>query len=110
MESGYAVASRLNSVNRMTKIAIPTDEHIPFQDDRARAVALKIVADYQPDIRIAGSDGVDFYMLSRFDKNPLRAAFGLQGEIDMWKASQREWRDAAPMPGRFSSSATTKTG
>ena len=39
----------------------------------------------------AGSDGLDFYRLSRFSKNPLRAkSTTLQTEIDMWQAGQRE--------------------
>ena len=77
------------------RIAFPTDEHFPYQDDAARAVALKIVEDFNPDIRISGSDGLDFYSLSKFDKDPARIK-GLQTEIDKWKAGQREWQDASP--------------
>ncbi len=78
------------------KVAFPTDEHFPYQDENARSVALKIVEDFQPDIRISGSDGLDFYTLSKFDKNPLRVKFDLQVEINAWEAGQREWRDASP--------------
>lgn len=79
------------------RIAFPTDEHFPYQDDAARQVALKIVSDFDPDIRIAGSDGLDFYNLSRFDKNPIRYKMGgLQEEIDTWMGGQREWLDASP--------------
>ena len=52
------------------KIAFPTDEHFPFQDERARSIALEIVRDFNPDVLISGSDGVDFYALSKFSKNP----------------------------------------
>ena len=80
----------------MTKIAFPTDEHYPFQDERARAVALQITSDFKPDIRIAGSDGLDFYAISRFDKDPRRIkANGLQDEIDLWTKGQREWQSAS---------------
>lgn len=79
------------------KIAFPTDEHFPFQDERARSVALQIVKDFDPDVRITGSDGVDFYSISKFDKNPKRLKlYGLQAEINAWRAGQREWLDAAP--------------
>ncbi len=54
----------------MTRLVFPTDEHFPFQDEHARSVALQIVADFQPEVRIAGSDGLDFYALSKFDKDP----------------------------------------
>jgi hypothetical protein len=86
----------------LTKIAFPTDEHYPFQDDHARSVALQIVADFKPDIRIAGSDGMDFYSISKYDKDPARIKeAGLQHEIDLWKAGQREWRDACPEAHAF---------
>jgi hypothetical protein len=78
------------------KIAFPTDEHFPFQDDKARSIALKIVSDFNPDLLITGSDGIDFYAISSFDKNPERAKVNLQDEIDGWRKGQLEWRDAAP--------------
>ena len=56
---------------------------------------MRVVEDYGPDIRISGSDGVDFYNLSSFDKNPARATT-LQQELDSWAAAQRGWLDAAP--------------
>lgn len=77
------------------KIAYPTDEHYPYQDERARSVALQIVRDFDPDVRISGSDGVDFYQLSRYDKHPERIT-GLQADIDLWQRGQREWRSASP--------------
>src|SRR5690349_10633703 len=79
------------------KIAFPTDEHFPFQDNKAREVALKIVRDFNPDILPAGSDGLDFYKLSRFDRDPQRMKqTTMQSEIMMWQKAQREWNDAAP--------------
>ncbi len=80
-----------------TKIAFPTDEHFPFQNDRAREVALKIVRDFDPDELPAGSDGLDFYKLSHFDRDPSRMkAHTLQEEIAMWQRAQLEWKSAAP--------------
>lgn len=84
------------------KIAFPTDEHHPFADQGARSVALKIVRDFAPDVTVAGSDGIDFYGISRFDKNPARMkANGLQTEIDAWAAGQREWISAASSSAFF---------
>jgi hypothetical protein len=83
------------------KIAFPTDEHFPFQNDRAREVALKIVQDFDPDVLPAGSDGLDFYKLSRFDRDPARLkATTLQQEIRMWQKAQLEWKSAAPRARR----------
>lgn len=80
----------------MIKIAFPTDEHFPFQNDRAREVALKIVNDFNPDELPAGSDGLDFYKLSSFDRDPKRMTFSLDTEIKMWQRAQLEWKSAAP--------------
>ncbi len=79
------------------RVAFPTDEHFPYQDENARSVALQIVRDFDPDIRIAMSDGLDFYSVSKFDKDPaVLKVGGLQNEIDAWIAGQREWLDASP--------------
>lgn len=80
---------------QVTRIAFPTDEHFPFQDDRARSIALQIVQDFDPHVRITGSDGVDFYAISAYNKNPNRAN-RLQEEIDAFLVGQREWLSAAP--------------
>jgi hypothetical protein len=83
------------------KIAFPTDEHYPFQDELARSVALQIVRDFNPDEMITGSDGLDFYALSVFDHDPSRMKDGnAQAEINQWKAGQREWISAAPTAKR----------
>jgi predicted phosphodiesterase len=83
------------------KIAFPTDEHHPYQDDEAIEVALRIVADFNPDEIVVGSDGIDFYNISKFSKDPSRVkGANLQVEIDSWKATQRKWIDAAPNANR----------
>ena len=78
------------------KFAIITDEHYPYQDEFARNLAKNIVCEFKPDLMTVGSDGVDFYNISSFDKNPENFKTGLQVEIDAWKVGQREWRDCAP--------------
>jgi hypothetical protein len=82
-----------------TRIAFPTDEHVPFQDDKARQVALKIVQDFKPTHMPAGSDALDFYQLSRFDKDPMRAKT-IQNDVDAWMKIQKEWQSAAPTAKR----------
>ncbi len=78
------------------KIAFPTDEHFPFQDDQARELAMMIVQDFNPDLLVLGSDGLDFYDISAFDKDPKRVKIDLQKEIDLWKGGVEEWTLAAP--------------
>lgn len=81
----------------MTKVIFPTDEHHPYANPKALSVAMQIAEDFEPDLRIAGSDAVDFYSLSNFNKDPGRIkAGGLQNEINAWAKSQRAWKDATP--------------
>lgn len=82
------------------KLAFATDQHCPFQDDRALDVALKVVSDFSPDLLVAGSDGIDFYAISSFDRDPERMKVGLQDELDVWTRTQVSWRDAAPKARR----------
>ncbi len=82
------------------KVAFPTDEHFPFQDEDARSLALQIVRDFQPDLLTFGSDALDFYSISRFDKDPKRQ-YGLQEEINAWRRGAREWISAAPGARKF---------
>jgi hypothetical protein len=77
------------------RIAFPTDEHFPFQDDQAREVAMMIIQDYKPHQLVLGSDGLDFYDISTFDKDPARVKVDLQKEIDLWKEGVKEWTMAA---------------
>lgn len=74
-----------------------SDEHHPYADPYARSLALKIIEDFKPTQMIVGSDGIDFYTISSYDKDPARAkSYNLQKEIDEWEKAQKEWRDAAP--------------
>lgn len=79
----------------MTRIIFPTDEHFPYQDEDARLLAMMIAEAFDPEVRIAGSDGVDFYSLSKFDKNPMRKKT-LDYEVEAWTRGQLAWQDAAP--------------
>lgn len=80
-----------------TKLAFPTDIHAPFQNDRAVDVACQIMFDFDPEIVPAGSDGIDHYRVSSFDKDPARVkALTWQKEIDVWKKIQRKINDATP--------------
>lgn len=83
------------------RISFPTDEHRPFHDERAVELAQRIVSDFSPELLIVGSDGMDFYAVSHFDKNPERMKSGLQTEVDQWQEGQRAWRSAAPNARRI---------
>ena len=80
----------------MTKIVFPTDEHHPYVDWNALSVAMQITRKYKPDVRFAGSDGVDFYSISRFDKDPELFYNNLQAELDSWYKAQKLWQKVTP--------------
>lgn len=57
------------------------DAHAPFQDDDAIALVCRVIRWWQPDVGIFGGDEIDFYGLSKYDKNPGRK-FTVQDEVD----------------------------
>jgi predicted phosphodiesterase len=63
------------------KIALVADTHPPFHDPRAVHLACKLIEAFKPDELVHLGDGIDFYAVSSFDKNPERVD-KLQQEID----------------------------
>lgn len=57
-----------------------SDVHVPFHDKKANNAVKEFIREQQPDYLIYGGDIVDFYSVSRFDKDPERK-FGLQDEL-----------------------------
>jgi hypothetical protein len=83
-----------------TKVIFATDAHVPYEDKWAVELAQKIGEDFNPDLRVSGSDGLDFYKLSRFDKDPARGkGFTLQDEIFQWQRMEQAWNEACPNAG-----------
>lgn len=77
----------------MRRIAWLTDQHGIFVDRDAWELALKLVQDFAPHVVPIGSDDIDFYTLSRFDKNPKRR-MTVQDEIDFQIQRYEELKDA----------------
>lgn len=77
------------------RVIFPTDEHYPYQSEAARSIALQITQDFSPHVLVSGSDGLDFYALSFFDKDPERKN-KQQEEINAWTEGQKDWKSAAP--------------
>ena len=70
------------------------DIHAPYYDEQALATALAFVRLYRPDIVFIMGDLVDFYQLSRFDREP-RRALELQADLDSGRNVLRRIRSAA---------------
>jgi len=63
--------------------AVINDVHVPYHDKVAISLACKVLAWWRPEVLIYNGDLLDFYDLSRYDKNPGRQ-YRLQDEIDMF--------------------------
>lgn len=58
------------------------DAHMPFHHKPSVQKSLDALEIVKPDILLTGSDLVDFYSLSRYDKNPKRS-YQIQDDIDI---------------------------
>lgn len=70
------------------------DIHFPFHSISALNVALDDIKARQPDCIYIGGDMLDFYQLSRFQKDPRRRSFG--DELDMGKKFFQVLREISP--------------
>jgi len=76
-------------------VAVLGDIHVPYHDEKALKIALKIIKRYKPDqIKLIG-DIVDFYSISKYMKDPGRIT-QLQDDIDKTKEILERIRDSSP--------------
>lgn len=75
----------------MHKFIVASDFHFPYQDDKAIEQLLVFIKDYKPNTAILNGDVLDFYCLSRFDKDPERIG-SLQSELDQVSEFLKELR------------------
>ena len=62
---------------------VTSDYHIPYQDDKAISLMLAYAKVYKPSIFVINGDLVDFYSMSKFDKNPEH--YRINDELDIAK-------------------------
>ena len=62
-------------------VAVLSDAHAPYMDQHAIDAACEVIAHEKPSIVILNGDMIDFYALSRYDKQPDRV-LELQEELD----------------------------
>lgn len=77
------------------KVMVISDLHIPFIDFKAFDVMMSYAEDYEPNTLVIAGDLVDFYRLSKFDKDPTRKD-STQDEIDLAKEYLYEIRNRLP--------------
>ena len=67
-----------------TRVAIWSDIHFPYQDNEVLTLAIKEAKKRKVDSIVLNGDLIDFYQLSRFDKDPTRRSFA--GELEAVKS------------------------
>lgn len=70
-----------------------SDLHIPYHDERAWALVLRLAQELKPDLVFVGGDFLDCYALSRYDKDP-RRAFNFPRELRKGRKELRALRSA----------------
>ena len=86
------------NINFNGTAVISQDYHIPYQDQRIVREFELFIRELQPDMLLYPGDISDFYMLSKFDKNPNRGEKKgkLQTELTMVKELFRRQRAVCP--------------
>lgn len=69
--------------------------HIPYHDKKSIELVLKFLKSYQPEYVLLGGDMIDFYSLSKFNKDP-RRALDIQKDIDKLCEFFKQLRNAVP--------------
>jgi predicted phosphodiesterase len=74
---------------------VTSDYHIPFEDKKAVNVMLKYAKHYKPNVFVINGDFVDFYRVSKYDKNPDRKET-IQDELDLAEAYLKQINTVLP--------------
>lgn len=77
-----------------------SDVHVPFHDKKANNAVKQFLEEQQPDYLIYGGDIVDFYSVSRFDKDPERK-FTIQDEITQGIIYLNTMNEASPESKKY---------
>lgn len=84
-----------NTIERYERGLWLSDAHTPFQDKRTIKAVIAFLRNEQPDYVIFGGDMIDFYSISRFDKDPDRT-MNLQQELDVTRELLEQIVAASP--------------
>jgi predicted phosphodiesterase len=67
------------------KGATVSDAHAPYQDDRAIALASKVLKWWKPEVLVHAGDNIDCAAISKFDANPQRV-YSIPEEVNAWQS------------------------
>lgn len=76
-------------------VVVP-DIHVPYHDVRALKILIKVIKALQPHYLIVLGDSLDFYQLSKFDKDPLRKT-SVSDDVTDFRDVLRQLDGACPL-------------
>lgn len=76
-------------------VVVP-DIHVPYHDIRAIKILCKVIKAIRPEYLIVLGDSLDFYQLSKFDKNPLRKTT-VSDDVDEFRDVLMQLDGACPL-------------
>lgn len=80
-------------------LVIP-DLHVPHHDVSYVALISRVIKLVKPDGVVQLGDALDFWQVSRFDKNPMRKQT-LMEDVEAYSKILDEWEDALPLTGEI---------
>jgi hypothetical protein len=75
------VPVRLDLGQEHKVVAVINDTHVPFHDPKILAAVEDFLGQNKPDVLIYNGDTIDFYQISKFDKDPARLHM-MQADVD----------------------------
>jgi predicted phosphodiesterase len=78
-----------------TRVAVLSDIHYPFEDEKAVRIVDAFLLDYQPDVVVYNGDVADCYNVSSYQKAPGKAST-IQQELDYTRLKLEERKAALP--------------
>lgn len=89
--------TRRNHLTIKTYIVVP-DLHVPFHDPSYIALTNLVVKKLKPDGIIQLGDALDFWQVSKYEKNPLRKQT-IGEDAALYKVILQQWADLLPVTG-----------
>jgi predicted phosphodiesterase len=89
------VVHKTEKRNPSTKVAVLSDIHYPFEDEKAIRLVDAFLQDYQPDVVVYNGDIADCYSVSSYGKAPGKVST-IQEELDYTRLKLEERKHALP--------------
>jgi predicted phosphodiesterase len=86
---------KASSYDAGLRVAVLSDIHYPYHDEKAETIVKMFLADYKPDLIILNGDIIDCYAVSSYQKD-IKKKMDIQDEIDYTNNKLMQWVDDFP--------------